>query len=104
MKSDRSKKIDNLLREQPLVWKAGEQTASCQQTGSGSLDTGFDALNGLLKTGGWPRGNLVEIQVEEWGQGELQLLLPAMAALSQQQQQLAAHNRFQNSFCLNQQD
>ena len=88
MKPEKQAKIDALIQQEPLLWKASTdlQGNDSQNTG---LDTGFDKLNNLLKTKGWPKSSLIEIQVDEWGQGELQLLLPVMAALSQQQQQLA---------------
>lgn len=89
MKVQKEARLDALLRQQPLIWKASEQRAAYQHTALAGLDTGFEALNRLLITGGWPRASLVEIVVDEWGQGELQLLLPAMAALSREQQQLA---------------
>jgi len=85
--TSKHEKLDCLLREQPMLWKGRR----LKPTGPGLevLDTGFPQLNTLLSTGGWPRGNLVEIQVDEWGQGELQILLPTMAALSRDKQQLA---------------
>ena len=89
MKAKKYAQLDALLKQQPLLWKASEQHAEYQYTENEGLDTGFVELNQLLKTGGWPRSSLIEIQVDEWGQGELQLLLPMMAALSQQKKQLA---------------
>jgi hypothetical protein len=89
MKPEKRYRLDALLKQQPLLWKASEHSAGYQGAGPAGLDTGFPALNCLLRTGGWPRASLIEIQVDEWGQGELQLLLPVMAALSQQKQQLA---------------
>ena len=89
MKTHKQYQIDTLLRQQPLLWKASEQNQPYQDAIPAGLDTGFQALNDFLRSGGWPRGSLVEIQVDEWGQGELQILLPVMAALSRQKQQLA---------------
>ena len=89
MKAKKYAQLDALLKQQPLLWKASEQHTEYQYTETEGLDTGFVELNQLLKTGGWPRSSLIEIQVDEWGQGELQLLLPMMAALSQQKKQLA---------------
>jgi len=87
MKAEKQQKLDRLLQEQPLLWKG--RSLGDHDAHRASLDTGFEALNSMLKTGGWPLANLLEIQVDEWGQGELQILLPAMAALTRQQQQLA---------------
>lgn len=89
MKSKKQYQLDALLKQQPLLWKASEHRADYQDIHCLGLDTGFPELNNLLRTGGWPRASLIEIQVDEWGQGELQLLLPMMAALSQKKQQLA---------------
>ena len=47
--------------------------------------TGYAALDHALPFGGWPRGALTEILHPYPGQGELQLLLPALTHLSQQQ-------------------
>ncbi|MCK5858425.1 MAG: translesion DNA synthesis-associated protein ImuA [Abyssibacter sp.] len=49
------------------------------------LSTGFDALDAALPGGGWPHSGLVEILYPEIGLGELSLLAPSLAALSQQQ-------------------
>ncbi len=87
-KAVKHKQLDHLLREQPMLWK-GRSLVRQQGLDSQALDTGFPELNALLNNGGWPQGGLLEIQVDEWGQGELQLLLPCMAALSQAKQQLA---------------
>jgi hypothetical protein len=89
VKAKKQLQIETLLKQQPLLWKASECSAEYQSNRPAGLDTGFPELNKLLRTGGWPRAGLIEIQVDEWGQGELQLLLPVMAALSQKKQQLA---------------
>ena len=89
MKGHKQYQIDTLLRQQPLLWKASEQSPAYHDALQAGLDTGFKALNMLLRSRGWPRGSLVEILVDEWGQGELQILLPVMASLSRQKQQLA---------------
>lgn len=49
--------------------------------GSG-VDTGYPPLNDVLVAAGWPLGGLVEIQSDDVGYGEWQLLLPALSALS----------------------
>lgn len=87
MKAEKQQKLDRLLQEQPLLWKG--RSLSDHDEARASLDSGFEALNTMLKSGGWPLASLLEIQVDEWGQGELQILLPAMAALTRKQQQLA---------------
>lgn len=50
--------------------------------------SGHDALDHTLPFGGWPRGALTEILHPYPGQGELQLLLPALTWLSRQQRYL----------------
>jgi cell division inhibitor SulA/protein ImuA len=46
------------------------------------LPTGWPALDAALPDGGWPLGTLVELLLPSHGVGELQLLLPALRALS----------------------
>ncbi|MEX0607438.1 MAG: translesion DNA synthesis-associated protein ImuA, partial [Halofilum sp. (in: g-proteobacteria)] len=45
--------------------------------------TGFAALDQHLAAGGWPRGALTELLPERAGIGELRLLMPVLARLSQ---------------------
>jgi hypothetical protein len=75
--------IDALL-QQPGLWR-GRHFAQ-QQTAT--LPTGFAALDAELPGGGWPRGALTEILLPEAGIGEVRLVLPALAALSQGHQWL----------------
>ncbi len=56
------------------------------------LPTGHPILDQQLPTAGWPHGALIEILHDYPGQGELQLVLPALARLSQQQQRIAMIN------------
>ncbi len=71
--------LDQVLQH-PGIWR-GDQLA---QTGEDALPTGFAELDELLPGGGWPRGALTEILVEREGIGELRLLLPALARVSEQ--------------------
>ncbi len=50
------------------------------------LASGHEALDRSLPFGGWPRGALTEILHAYPGQGELQLVLPALARLSRAHQ------------------
>lgn len=70
--------LDSLLHH-PGIWR-GDQRA---QAATDVVPTGFAELDELLPGGGWPRGALTEILVEREGIGELRLLLPALARLSQ---------------------
>src|SRR5688500_10215557 len=48
-----------------------------------SAQTGYAALDAELPGGGWPVGGLAELLCRTEGIGELQLVLPALAALTQ---------------------
>jgi len=70
--------LESVLQH-PDVWR-GRQRA---QTAEAALPTGFAALDELLPGGGWPRGALTALLIRRQGIGELRLLLPALARLSQ---------------------
>ena len=63
------------------VWRASELAVSRSTTCS----TGHTLLDMELPNGGWPRSVLVELLVQQHGIGEMQLLKPVLAALSEQQ-------------------
>jgi cell division inhibitor SulA/protein ImuA len=71
-----SSSLDKLL-ENPRVWRGHNQAHAA--TG---LPSGYEALDRHLPGGGWPQNALTEILVEHYGIGELRLLMPALAALS----------------------
>ena len=48
------------------------------------VPTGFHELDRSLPGGGWPLGAVTEIFVDEYGLGELGLLMPALAALTKE--------------------
>jgi cell division inhibitor SulA len=62
----------------PAIWR-GESVAPTAQT----FATGYSELDALLPGAGWPRGALTELLVEREGIGELQLLFPLLAHLTQ---------------------
>ena len=64
------------------IWKAGK---GLQNKDIPAINSGFLALDRALPFGGWPMGALSELLTVEPGQGEMQLLLPALARISQQQ-------------------
>lgn len=68
-----------LVLQHPGIWR-GNQRA---QTADDALPTGFAALDALLPGGGWPRGALTEVLLSRQGIGELRLLTPALARLSE---------------------
>lgn len=72
-----------LLRERPDIWRA--TTAVPQPQG---LATGRAELDAQLHQRGWPRGALTELLCDHPGNGELQLLMPVLARLSQQGRKL----------------
>lgn len=69
--------IDALLHER-RVWR-GQSTALPPS----SQPTGFKVLDAALPIGGWPEAALSELLIPVDGVGELQLLWPALARLSQ---------------------
>ena len=64
------------LLENPRVWRARSQPAPAE-----GLSSGYMQLDRLLPGSGWPRQALTEILIEQYGIGELQLLMPALASL-----------------------
>lgn len=67
------------LATHPQLWR-GKQVSHRIET----LSTGFAALNEALPGSGWPTGAVTELVNDTSGCGELSLLLPALARLSQQ--------------------
>lgn len=70
-----SSPLDELL-ENPRVWRARSQPRASQ-----GLSSGYEQFDRHLPGGGWPRDALTEILIEQYGIGELQLLMPALASL-----------------------
>jgi hypothetical protein len=68
--------LEHILERYP-VWRGGPLVSSAPAT-----PTGFDALDRELPGGGWPRGALTELFAARTGIGELELVLPALGALS----------------------
>jgi cell division inhibitor SulA/protein ImuA len=78
------------LLQNPRVWR-GSLLGALDRSVDGSIDgysrgstysTGYARLDGYLPGGGWPRHALTEILLEHYGTGELKLLMPALARLS----------------------
>ena len=73
----------NALVRQRDVWRARDFVKLGKLAHKG-LSTGYDALDELLYDRGWPQAGLVEVLCDRYGIGELRLLTPALAKLSQQ--------------------
>ena len=71
--------LDQLLQN-PRVWRGRDRAES---SGWQGLASGYPRLDRHLPGGGWPQHALTEILLEHYGTGELQLLMPALARLSQ---------------------
>ena len=74
--------LDALIRER-RVWR-GQPAALPPST----QPTGIAALDAVLPTGGWPEASLSEILIPADGVGELQLVLPTLARLTQRKQRV----------------
>jgi hypothetical protein len=68
--------LEEILRRQP-VWRGARPKAEIP-----AVSTGYPALDEELPGSGWPTGALTELLTGAQGVGELQLLLPALGALS----------------------
>ena len=76
--------LQDILSRQP-VWRGGAPDTSVAR----AVPSGFSALDRELPGGGWPSGALTEILAAREGMGELQLVVPALAALSAREQRIA---------------
>ena len=76
-----SASLEKLL-ENPRVWRGRNQA----QRTSG-LASGYPELDRHLPGGGWPSAALTEILTEQYGIGELRLLMPALVRLSSEDAQ-----------------
>lgn len=72
--------LDKLLRN-PGVWRGQPQGSNLHD--AERLASGYPKLDEKLPGGGWPRHALTEILLEYYGTGELKLLMPALARLTQ---------------------
>jgi cell division inhibitor SulA/protein ImuA len=68
--------LEDILQQHP-VWRGGALRLSIPV-----VSTGYRVLDDQLPGGGWPLGALTELLPSQQGIGELQLVLPALAALS----------------------
>jgi hypothetical protein len=76
--------LENLLQN-PRVWRGRHPIGAPSESSGSSVTayaTGYAGLDCHLPGGGWPRHALTEILLEHYGTGELKLLMPALARLS----------------------
>ncbi len=76
--------LDAILNH-PAIWRGND----CARVVVPSVPTGFAELDVLLPGKGWPAEALIEIYVERSGIGELQIVMPAAARLTQAERWLA---------------
>ncbi|AWF82352.1 translesion DNA synthesis-associated protein ImuA [Microbulbifer sp. A4B17] len=82
-----NKQLDSHSKKQKLaqllaradIWQAANEPRR-RRTG---ISSGSSSLDALLTAHGWPRGATTELLLDQTGIGELTLLLPAMADLTQ---------------------
>src|SRR5258706_3557816 len=73
------------LLDRPDIWRG----QALSRAGTPAIPCGFPGLDAELPGGGWPAGALTEILPAHEGIGELRLLGPALAGLSQRGLRLA---------------
>jgi len=83
-----NKVLKNLLQNNPAIWCASESVKDLAKKNAEGLPTGFNILDEILPTHGWPVNTLVDVLLPRWGIGELQLLLPVFVAMTQQQKRI----------------
>ena len=66
--------------EHPGIWRRSSQ----RQPTVRAISTGMPSLDARLPGGGWPLGALSEILFENDGLGELELLMPTLAAMTRE--------------------
>jgi hypothetical protein len=70
--------LADLLQRQ-AVWRGGAAPVTLAEP---AVPTGYAGLDAELPGGGWPVGGLAEVLCHTEGIGELQIVLPALAALT----------------------
>lgn len=73
------------LLQHGRVWRGRDYGFYQPKDMAAGVATGYARLDNALPFRGWPRGALTEILHQHPGQGELQLLLPALARLTREQ-------------------
>ena len=73
--------LADILQRQ-AVWRGGAVPGASAGPAAPAAPTGFAVLDAELPGGGWPAGGLAEVLCRTEGIGELQIVLPALAALT----------------------
>ncbi len=73
--------LADLLQRQ-TVWRGAAAPATSAGPATLAVPTGHARLDAELPSGGWPVGELAEVLCHTEGIGELQIVLPALAALT----------------------
>ena len=76
------------LLHHPKLWRAGQLRRL--RSAAPGISTGYAALDAELPGGGWPGAGLAEVLHAEPGLGELRLLAPALAELTDVQNRWVA--------------
>jgi len=63
----------------PALWRGSQLARAYGRT----VDTGYPALSAQLPGAGWPVGTMMELLVQQAGVGEMRILSPALASVSQ---------------------
>jgi protein ImuA len=63
----------------PSLWRASQLARGHTPT----VDTGFPSLSRQLPGGGWPKGTLVDLLVQQPGIGEMRLVAPALTEVAE---------------------
>jgi len=71
------KEVLKKLLKNPGIWRGGETYIE-----QSAVPTGYPELDAALPARGWPPRALTEILLEQNGVGELRLLMPALAAMT----------------------
>ena len=75
--------LDKTLQKAGM-WRASHMRAGFQPEQKQGTPTGFNILDEQLSGSGWPTDGITELLYEHAGIGEIRLLAPALANLSQQ--------------------
>ncbi len=79
----------NSVLQHSTIWRARSHNLHHQNQNKAQQATGFPELDQDLPEGGWPYAALTEILHDYPGQGEIALLLPTLAKITQKKQMVA---------------